>query len=127
MIWLIYAVALLLFVEVIQWCFHAGWQAYVKHKNRLSLSCRTINYRMACIACVMTGLLGTFIFIWMTWKICFHQIIAYHCPLLCIGIYLSHIHFLAMLGRCTELDIYSYPPTSKFVATYIVPKFTRFD
>ena len=121
--WTLFILALLLFVEVTQWSFHVGFHSYVKHRDRCVLVCKAINFRALLWACIMTLLLSCLIFCWLIYVVFCSTEYGSHCLILSCGVYLSHIHFFAILGRCSEMKITEYPPASRFVSKNIVSKF----
>jgi len=115
-------VTFLLFVETTQWCCHVGMHAYMKHRDRRVLSCKTINFKMLTIACGMTFLLALAIFLWVIYIVTSNSAHAFPCLIISSGVYLSHIHLLAILGRCSELKISEFPPISRQVSRRFISK-----
>jgi len=114
----------LLFAELTQWCIHVGYHAYVKYRDRSVLTCKTINFKTLAIACVMVFFLSIIMFVWASFNTLNGSHHTFHCLILTIFIYVSHIHLLAILGRCSELSTRNYPPISRMVNKYIVSRFT---
>lgn len=119
-------VVFFLFVETTQWCFHVGYRAYIKHRDRTVLSCKTINFRMLYIACFMSFILSTAIAVWLVYIISINSHHIIHCLSIGSLIYLSHIHLLAILGRCSELNVCEFPPISRIISKNIVSLFINF-
>ncbi len=117
--------ALFLWAEVCQWSISVGYHAYTKHRDRLALTCRTINYRMLTTACVMAFLVSMSIFMWQIYVYALASPRRFQCIVLGLLSHLSHIHFLAILGRCSELDQAEFPPVSRFISKNIVTKVFR--
>lgn len=74
---------------------------------------------MTSIAAVMAGGLSILMGVWF---ICYRVDAPdrfYIASAIVAGIQLSHIHFLALLARCTELPMELWPLPSKCVAKYM--------
>ena len=77
------------------------------------------------IACAMTAALATIIFIWLVVNLANGATNINHYFTISILSYLSHIHLLAILGRCSEMSVCEFPPISRFFSRHIVSKFRK--
>jgi len=108
-------------VEVIQWSWtlfvHARWMA----NHRDLIKCKSLSFRMTYIAAFMAGCLSIVMFMWVIYVAYNGRATRLIVPM-CIGtsLQLSHIHFMAILGRCVELPVSLWPPFSKWVSRRII-------
>jgi len=118
-------VGVILAIEVVQWSYtlavHSHWMS--KHMDEM-VYCN-LSSKMAFIAAVMAGLLSVLVMVWAVWvavlgTVYFNIMV---CGILALGLHLSHIHFMALIGRCVEIPITLWPPLSKMVSKFIVRRY----
>jgi hypothetical protein len=109
-------------IEVVQWSYtlavHSHWMT--KHKDEMD--CHNLSPRMAFIAAIMAGLLSVLVMAWAIWVVILVTVYANTliCGVLALGLHLSHIHFMALIGRCVGVPLTLWPPLSKMVSKFIV-------
>jgi len=115
-------IGMTLATEVLQWSYtlavHSHWMT--KHKDELD--CSSLSPRMAYVAAIMAGLLSVSVVMWVVWDTILSATPTSPmvCGILSSGLHLSHIHFMALVGRCIGVPHTLWPPLSKMVSKYIV-------
>jgi uncharacterized membrane protein len=115
-------VGVVLAIEVVQWGYTLAVHAHWMTKHKEEMICWNLSPRMAFIAAVMAGMLSVFVMAWAIWVTVLGTVYVniLICGVLALGLHLSHIHFMALLGRCVEIPFTLWPPISKMVSKYIV-------
>jgi len=109
----------LLTYESLYWSFtlarHASWM----DKHSALIHCKNLDCRKTMLVTIMAGsfslLVGAYFIIYSIDSPLF-----YKDSMIACGIQLSHIHYAAVLARCTELPIELWPIWSRFMSKYFM-------
>jgi len=108
--------------ESLQWGWSLGTHSLWMKNHESIIRCPDVNYRMVGIASIMSSLLTACILPWMIFLIIHGSSHLLVCLFIGTTVNLSHIHFMALLARCTSMPIECWPLLSRFMSKYIVRK-----
>lgn len=123
--WFVGATVFLLTNEALFWSWALARHAYWMDKHRELIHCKNLNCRMTMLASIMAGTLSTLVGVWYICYSIDSQALFYRDSLLVCGIQLSHIHFMALLARCTELPRELWPLPSQWLSKYVVRRLIK--
>lgn len=120
-LWVMGVVVFFLINETLQWSWIVARHAEWMRKNDSFLICKNINFRMTCIAGVMTSILAGGVGCYLVFSLAKHWPDFFYDALATSGFMLGAIHFYVILARCTELPRELWPVPSRLISIYIVP------
>jgi hypothetical protein len=109
--------------EALQWGWSLGQHALWMSKHNCYPECKEINCRMAGIASIMASILSGFVGVWTIYIIISSSPTLMVCLLLGTCVHLSHIHFMALIARCTAMPVECWPLMSKWISIHLISKY----